>query len=384
MTKSLLELPEEDAARLLAEYGEPAFRARQLREWLFVRGVSDYEEMTSLPRELRRRLSEFAPPPFPLAAAEARRGRDTRKYLWRAGDGALVESVLIKNGARLTACLSTEVGCAMGCVFCATGRSGFRRRLSRWEILAQYLLMRLPAEATTGAGQATEAAREKKRGKGTGAARRAERVVFMGMGEPLHNYEETVGAARLLNSPPVGSGLAARRITVSTVGHPDKIRALAGETPHLELAISLHAADDKTRAKLVPTAARWKIADLTAAAREYFRQTGRVVTFEYVLIAGVNDFPADAKKVAKLLRGGPWKVNLVPFNPVEGLAFRRPNLAARQTFSRVLTNAGVPVTIRLSKGRDVDAACGQLRGRLQKPCRVAPPEAKSAPSPKQG
>jgi 23S rRNA (adenine2503-C2)-methyltransferase len=337
--RPLICLTVKDLCGFLQSIGEKSFRATQIFEWLCLHGVKKIEDMKNLPTELRRQLGLRFPRIYALDLAAERIGKETRKFLWRAEDGALIESVLIRAPGRLTACLSIQVGCAMKCVFCATGQSGLQRNLTGGEIFEQFLRMREED------------------------GRRADHVVFMGMGEPLNNYEETMAAIKLLHQPPAGEGLSPRRMTVSTVGFPDQIRRLAGEKIHPELAVSLHAPDDALRQRLMPTAKRWPIREILAAARAYFDHTGRLTTMEYVLLAEVNDAPETARRLAALLCGGPWKVNLVPYNQTEGGRFSCSDRSVQERFQKILTAAGLTATIRASKGGDVEGACGQLRKR---------------------
>jgi 23S rRNA (adenine2503-C2)-methyltransferase len=272
-----------------------------------------------------------------LEPVETREGGEATKWLWRSAN-SLIESVQIRAPGRVTSCLSSQVGCAVRCAFCATGQGGFERQLETNEMVEQYLQMR----ARSGL--------------------HSSHVVFMGMGEPLYNYEAVMRAVRQLNRPtPEGVGLAARRITISTVGIVPGIKRLAGENLQLELAISLHAPDEATREKLIPAAKRQPLREILQAAAEYSKLTHRLVTYEYVLLAGVNDAPEQARELGRLLRGRPCKVNLIPFNPVAGADFKPSAPPAQRRFKQILDEAHVPTTIRVSKGRKVDAACGQLR-----------------------
>jgi 23S rRNA (adenine2503-C2)-methyltransferase len=332
-------LSADELAALFKSWGEPAFRATQLLEFFHRKGVAGYAQVTNLSQALRERLAREAPL-YELELQSQSAGDEADKWLWRAGDGALFESVQISSPDHRTSCLSSQVGCALGCVFCATGRSGFERNLRAYEIVEQYLQM----WARSGL--------------------HSSHVVFMGMGEPLLNYDEVLAAVRKLNAPPPrGPGLAARRITISTVGIPPAMRRLAAEKLQLELAVSLHAPDETTRCKLIPAAKRYAIGEIMDAALEYSRKTRRLVTFEYVLLDGVNDSPEQAGDLAGLLQTRPCKVNLIPFNQVEGSGYRRPARAIQERFKGILEKAGIPVTIRFSKGNKVDAACGQLRRR---------------------
>lgn len=334
-------MSEDELVALFKGKGEPAFRATQLREFIYRKGIAGYDEVTNLSKALRKEVNEVAPL-YQLGLVERSEGDDATKWLWRAADGATVESVQIRVPGRTTSCLSSQVGCAMGCVFCATGLSGFQRHLACHEIVEQYLQMW---------------GRSKKG---------SSHVVFMGMGEPLHNYDEVMGAVRDLNAPPPrGCGIGARRITISTVGIVPGIERLAAEELQLELAVSLHAPDDETRAKLIPAAKRYRIREIMKAVNTYMRKTRRMVTFEYVLLAGVNDSKEQAGELVGLLQELPCKVNLIPYNAVEDTDFQKPALEAQQQFKAALARAHIPVTIRYSKGRNIDAACGQLRRRAE-------------------
>ena len=335
--RTVVSLSETELAALFKRWGEPAFRATQLREFVFRKGVASYDGVTNLSKALRARLALDAPL-YELEAAESSEGDDATKFLWKARDRALIESVQIRTPDRTTSCLSSQVGCAMGCVFCATGLSGFERHLSAAEIVEQYLQM----WARSGV--------------------HSTHVVYMGMGEPFHNYDQVMESVRMLNNPPPkGVGIGARRITLSTVGIVPGIRKLAGEKLQIELAISLHAPDEETRRKLIPVAKRYPIHEIMDAVEEFSRKTRRIVTYEYVLLAGVNDSPGQAGQLVGLLQSHPCKVNLIPFNPVSESGFERPGIDAQERFKTILEKAHIPVTIRFSKGRRVDAACGQLR-----------------------
>jgi 23S rRNA (adenine2503-C2)-methyltransferase len=320
---------------------EPAFRATQLREFMLRKGVASYDGITNLSKALREELKREAPL-YELSLAESSEGDEASKWLWRASDGALVESVQIRAPDRVTSCLSSQVGCAMGCVFCATGLSGFERHLQAHEIVEQYLQMWGQSGIHSG------------------------HVVFMGMGEPFHNYDEVMAAVRMLNAPPpTGVGIGARKITISTVGIVPGILKLAKEKLQIELAISLHAPDEDTRNKLIPVSKRYPIREVMKAAEEFSRQARRIVTYEYVLLSGVNDSPQQAGELVGLLQTHPCKVNLIPFNEVSNSGYSRPSQEAQDQFKNILDRAHIPTTIRYSKGRKVDAACGQLRRRAQ-------------------
>lgn len=328
-----------DWRAVCGEEGWPLFRARQIWEWLHVRRAAAWPEMSSLPVGLRERLAARFDL-WPWLSTEERRSADgVVKLLLAARDGETAEAVLIPSGGRLTLCVSTQSGCAFGCVFCATGRGGPGRDLDAGEIVGQL---------------AAAAARA--------APRRITHVVFMGMGEPFANYEGTLRAVRIINDAD-GIGIGARRITISTCGVVPGIRRLAGEGLQVELSVSLHAPDDALRARLMPVSRRWPLAEVLEACADYTAATGRIVTFEYTLIEGLNDSPAQAEALAARLAACKCRVNLIPLSPVEGFAGRAPEAAVGEVFAGRLRRRGINVTLRRSRGGDVDAACGQLRRR---------------------
>jgi 23S rRNA (adenine2503-C2)-methyltransferase len=334
-------LPAELVART-SDAGEPAYRGEQVFRWLHARGVDELGEMTNVPRTLRDALERDAPL-TPVALDVVQEARDgTRKLRFRTHDGRAIESVLIpdeKEGRdKLTLCVSSQVGCAMDCGFCATATLGFGRQLQAGEIVQQVY------RATKLAG------------------RRPTNLVFMGMGEPMHNFDNVARALALLQHP-WGAGFSPRRITVSTVGIVSGIDKLGALTPAPNLAISLNATTDEVRDQLMPVNRRWPIAALLEAARRFPLAHGRRVTFEYVLLAGVNDTDADADRLPRLLRGIPTKVNLIPWNPFSGPAFERPSAERIRTFQERVRAGGLAVYIRTPRGDDIDAACGQLAGR---------------------
>jgi len=326
----------EELRAFLAELGQPEYRGDQVLRWVYKAGVGDFEGMTNLTRPLRSALAERALL-LTTSVAKVLESKDgTRKLLVQLSDGAAVETVLIPEGRRHTACVSTQVGCAVGCAFCASGLGGLERNLTAGEIVEQALHARrhLPPGATL------------------------THVVVMGIGEPLTNYEALVRALRVLAAP-WGLALSARRITVSTVGLPAQIERLAAEGLGVNLAVSLHAADDLTRARLVPHAR--PLREVVAAARAYRRATGRDVTFEYVLIRGANDSLVDAAGLSELVGGERALVNLLPVNPVEGLGWEAPPGARVERFAAELARRGVRVQVRRRRGEDIAGACGQLR-----------------------
>jgi 23S rRNA (adenine2503-C2)-methyltransferase len=322
-----------------SQHGLPAYRAGQVRKWLFQRRAGGFDEMTDLPAALREQLAaEFQI--WTTRIAEHRKAADgAEKLLLELHDHERIECVLLRDDREHCAvCISTQVGCAMGCAFCATGIDGVVRNLTTGEIVEQLLqLQRL-----------------------LGEDERLSHVVVMGMGEPLLNLDALLPALATAADRD-GLGISARRITISTVGLPEGIRRLARENCQYHLAVSLHAADDALRNEIVPANRGFGVAAILAAADEYFEQTGRRVTFEYVLLAGVNDRPEHADHLVNLLRGRPALVNLIPYNPVPGLPFRRPSSAATARFVEILSQGGLNVNIRHRKGDRIGAACGQLR-----------------------
>ena len=347
----LLDLLPDELALLLRGLGQPPYRARQLLAWLH-RGAS-LAEMTDLSKPLRDRLAALAVPGTLTVAEQVTAPDGAARLALRAADGQLVETVIIPHPARTTVCVSSQVGCAFACRFCATGKQGLVRSLSAGEIVHQVVL----------AGRVA-------------LPRRVSNVVFMGMGEPLANYDAVVRAARLLHHPD-GLNVSARHIAISTCGLPDQIRRLAAEGLPLALAISLHAPTDDLRSQLVPVNRTHPIPDHIAAAREYAHRTGRKVAFQYVVLPGVNDSPDQARRLADLLRGLPAMVNLIPQNPIEG--FARPDARAAAAFARLLERRGVPVAVRSSRGGEVLGACGQLRSRLSGQSKAGRASARPAP-----
>lgn len=331
---------------LVAELGEPAFRAQQVSKHYFGRLVRDPDKMTDLPARSRARLAERLLPTLltPMRELACDDGA-TRKTLWRLHDGALVESVLMGYPDRVTVCISSQAGCGMGCPFCATGQAGLTRNLSTAEIVDQAVYL---------AGVAAS-------GVVTGAPRRLSHVVFMGMGEPLANYSRVVAAIRRLSAPvPEGLGISQRHITVSTVGLVPAIRRLAEEGLSVTLALSLHAPDDDLRDELVPVNQRWKVAEVLDAAWDYAARTGRRVSIEYAMIRDVNDQPWRADLLGRLLAGRSAHVNLIPLNPTPGSKWTASRPRDEREFVARLEAHGVPVTVRDTRGREIDGACGQL------------------------
>ena len=328
----------------LAELSQPVYRARQIAKWLYEKRAKSFSEMSDLPAMLRERLdAEFA---FDELAPIRKRGsRDTtQKFLFQLGDGSLIESVLIpaspalygEASDRRTLCISTQVGCAFGCKFCASGLEGFSRNLHAGEIVDQIL-------------RVEEIGGEK-----------INNIVFMGMGEPLANFQNLLRAISVINAP-WGIGLGARHITVSTSGLAPRIRDLANQPLQIRLAISLHGATDEVRSQIMPINRKWPLAELLDACAEWRAKKKQRLTFEYILINNVNDTPEQARALAEHAARLDAKVNLIPYNSVEGLAWKRPDIARQDAFLRILKSARVDATIRREKGHDIDAACGQLR-----------------------
>ncbi|MBS44886.1 MAG: 23S rRNA (adenine(2503)-C(2))-methyltransferase RlmN [Nocardioides sp.] len=336
---------------LLEDNGLPGFRAKQLSTHYFARLVDAPEQMTDLPAAQRGELVSTLLPELmtPVRTSEADRGT-TRKTLWRLFDGALVESVLMRYTDRTTMCVSSQAGCGMACPFCATGQGGLQRNMSTAEIVEQVM-----------AG-----ARSLARGEVPGGPGRVNNVVFMGMGEPLANYKAVVGAVRRLTDPaPDGLGMSARGVTVSTVGLVPRIRQLTEEGVPLTLALSLHAPDDELRNELVPINTRFSVAETVDAAWQYARTTKRRVSIEYAMMRGINDQGWRADLLADVLyaTGADWgwvHVNLIPLNPTPGSKWTASDPADEQEFVRRLEARGIPTTVRDTRGREIDGACGQL------------------------
>jgi 23S rRNA (adenine2503-C2)-methyltransferase len=336
--RSLLDLSPEELRHWLAGQGQPPMRARQIRRWLLQGRAESFAQMTDLPLALRDALAaEFTP--FGTHSERHLTARDgTHKLLLRLADGNLVECVLLQEDGRRTVCISTQVGCGMGCVFCASGIGGVVRNLTSGEIVEQLLLLRnlLPAEE------------------------RLTHIVVMGMGEPLANLDNLLAALELASAKD-GLGIGARHITISTVGLPAKMRRLADLGKQYHLAVSLHAPNDALRNRIVPTNPKTGLGDILESADYFFAKTGRQVTYEYVLLHGINDGPEHAAELARLLKGRHAHVNLIPFNDVEGLPYRRPTQEALTAFTDRLQAEGISVKVRKRKGSEIDAACGQLR-----------------------
>ncbi len=342
-------------------WGEPAFRLDQLLRWLYAQRAADWDEMTNLPKALRQKLAAEYTLNLP-AIVRVQGARDTtRKFLWRLEDGSLVESVLIPANPALygdrsdrhTLCISTQVGCAYGCRFCASGLEGWKRNLHPHEIAGQVLAVeRWKRREETAEGQPE-------------AERVVSNIVVMGMGEPMANYKNLMAALRVLNAP-WGGNIGARKITLSTSGVVPGIRDLAEDPLQFRLAISLHGATDEVRGRIMPVNRKYPLAELTAACEHYVERKGKMITLEYILIAGVNAGLDQVEPLARLARRLHAKVNLIPYNTVEGLPWERPDEDSCRAFAGALEGRGVTATLRLEKGHDIDAACGQLRLRTER------------------
>lgn len=360
---SLLELNKAELTARLAAWGAPRYRADQVWEWLYKKLAAAPAEMTNLPAALRDRLAaELPATPLTLAAEQRSRDGQTVKWLFRLPDGLSIETVLMRYDERNTACISTQAGCAMGCVFCATGQAGLARNLTAGEIVAQAL-----AAARWLANDATRNTQHADASPTTGivraAAPRLTNIVLMGMGEPFANYDRVWAALRTLTDPDA-FGLGARHITVSTVGLPQGIRKMADEPLQVNLAVSLHAANDALRTQLAPINHRYPIAEVMAAVREYVARTRRRVTFEYALMNGINDTAGHARELATLLKGLLCHVNLIPLNPVAESPYQPSTAENALLFQQILEARGIAATVRMRRGIDIDAGCGQLRRRM--------------------
>jgi 23S rRNA (adenine2503-C2)-methyltransferase len=400
-------LTREELETQFAAWKQPKYRVAQLLEWLYVHRVTNWEAMTNLPKPFREKLKENfslqtlellrkqgARDPSSVAApalhgstiasaagygreqaakSELRRVDTTQKFLWRLHDHSLIESVLIPANPALygeasdrhTLCVSTQVGCAYGCKFCASGLDGLKRNLTPDEIVEQVLAVERWNASSSSSSNPTEESITRTRTTTRTNERLIDNLVIMGMGEPLANYDHLLKALSILNAP-WGGGIGARKITISTSGLAPQIRRLANEPLQFRLAISLHGATDEVRNKIMPVNRKYPLKELVAACEEYQGQKGRMLTFEYILIAGVNDSVGQAKPLAALARRLFAKVNLIPYNRVEGLPWERPDEETQEKFLAALEKQRVTATLRREKGHDIDAACGQLRLKTEK------------------
>jgi 23S rRNA (adenine2503-C2)-methyltransferase len=331
----------EDFASWLTQRKEPRLRWKQIRRWIAAARAETFEQMSDLPKALRSDLAAHFQPFSTRIARHLAAADDTHKLLLKLHDGGLIECVLIQEPPRRTACISTQVGCGMGCVFCASGLNGVARNLSSGEILEQLIRLR----------------------NLTPAGERLTNIVVMGMGEPLANLDNLLEALEIAGQKD-GLGIGARHITISTVGLPLKIRKLADLGKQYHLAVSLHAPNDALRTRIVPTNEQTGIKAILEAADYFFDKTGRQVTYEYVVLGALNDSAHHARELATLLQGRKAHINLIPFNDVEGLPYRRPTQEAQGEFIAVLRQSGLSVKVRKRKGSEIDAACGQLRRKV--------------------
>jgi len=321
----------------LEALGIAKFHAHQLYRWIFKRGVTDFELMTDLSKGLRTRLREEFALTTPVVVSDETSVDGTRKFVLRLADGKRIESVFIPDTPSMTFCISTQVGCAMACDFCLTGKMGLVRHLTAAEIAGQ---VRVLAQAT-------------------GLLDSPFNIVLMGMGEPLHNYDNTMKALRILHAEP-GLAISPRRVTLSTVGIVPALDRLAREPLMPNLAISLHATTEEQRTRLVPPNRKYPLAEIIAACRRFPLKNRSRITFEYVLLAGINDTPEDARRLVKLLAGIKAKINLIPLNPAPGIPYERPSDERVDRFAQILADRHITVSVRKSRGRDIRAACGQL------------------------
>lgn len=353
----------EDLASQFETWSEADYRLTQLLDWLYLKRAITWDAMSNMPKVLRERLKES----YQLAVLEMVRKQgardETQKFLWRLPDHALIESVLIPANPALyseasdrhTLCVSTQVGCAYGCKFCASGLNGWKRNLEPFEIVEQVLAV----ERWLQANKTEDTSAQPQTG------RQIHNLVIMGMGEPLANYDALLKALRILNAS-WGGGIGARKITISTSGLAPQIRRLAGEPEQFRLAISLHGATDLVRNQIMPVNRRYPLSQLISSCEEYLEKKGKMISFEYILIAGVNDALDQVEPLAALARRLHAKVNLIPYNRVEGLEWTRPDPSIQEAFLEKLKNYRIPATLRREKGGDIDAACGQLRLRTEK------------------
>lgn len=361
----ILSITAEQFAAFLAEHGEPAYRAKQVFDWVYRQGADTFAAMTNLSKPLRALLPEH----WDIYTSRISRRQEATdgviKLLLEWPDGANSECVLIPDEGRHTACISSQVGCPVGCRFCASGLNGLERQLTAGQIVEQAMRIRQLLETGTHlvSGPAHPTGRNH---DAPASTERLSNIVFMGLGEPLANYANVVAAIRLINAE-TGMNIGARKITLSTVGLPSQMMRLANENLQINLAISLHAPTDELRREIIPWAEKIAIDELVEAARYYFEKTGREVTIEYVLLGNLNDGPEQANQLVSLARKMRCNVNLIRYNAVPGLPFERPTSFAAHKFAERLRSRGINTHIRKSRGQTIDAACGQLRRATRAP-----------------
>lgn len=336
--RHLLDMSPDELKAWLVDHGQKPFRAGQIIHWVFQRRATEFDQMSDLPKSLRSQLAESFRLRVTKVAATVESKDGTDKLLVRLPDGGEVECVLLRDGARRSICVSSQVGCAMGCVFCASGLDGVDRNLTTGEILEQMLLLQARLDDEE----------------------RLSHIVMMGMGEPLANLDRVLGALEMARSED-GLGISPRRITISTVGLPPAIDKLSANKVPYNLAVSLHAPNDELRSELVPVNKNIGVQAILDAADRYFESSGRRLTFEYVLLGGVNDSEDEASQLVRLLKDRTAMLNVIPYNPVEGLPYRTPSQKKIAEFRKTLEAGGVNVKFRQKKGSEIDAACGQLR-----------------------
>ena len=354
---NLYDLSQVELGELLAQWNEPAFRARQLYRQLYINLAADFDAMTDLPASLRTRLkNETRIGSLELRREQSADAGETRKTLWSLPGNAVIETVLMRYPDRATVCVSTQAGCAMGCVFCATGKMGLLRNVSSGEIVEQALHFERHLRA--------------RRVEGDSGIDHLTNLVFMGMGEPLANYDRWLAAVERLHDP-AGFNFGARNMTVSTVGLAPGIRRLARERLPINLAVSLHAPNDELRSALMPINRRYPLSELMAAVNEYVTTTRRRVSYEYVLLQGQNDTPELAAELVDLIAGQLCHVNLIPWNPVPGSPLERSHRRQVNSFQQVLIDRGIACTVRVERGVEIAAACGQLAAQPGAPQEIA-------------
>ena len=340
--QNIYDLSREDFAEIVDSLEQPSYRMEQILEWLYKNYAGNFEEMNNVPLLIRAHLnSNYSFHSLQIEKHTESNDGFTQKWLFKLRDGSLIETVLMKYDKRATACISTQAGCAMGCTFCATGQMGFVRNLSHGEIISQ----------------AVHTARIMRR-----SGKRLSNIVFMGMGEPMHNYKNVISAVNTIIDPKLLS-IAARKITISTIGIIEGINKLAEEKIQVGLAVSLHGTNDNERQNLIKVASKWNLSELIQSCKNYFNKTGRRVTFEWALIEGVNDSESAAKNLVRLLKGLPCHLNVIPLNPTDNYDGKPSSKERIKVFVNLLNSAGIITTVRMRRGIDIAAGCGQLKAK---------------------